>query len=53
MCFRLSRIQVKSEGVKRSLLIKKCSVEDGGTICAKTNVDAATTQLLVKCKHIC
>ena len=35
---------------KRSLHIKKCEVEDGGTISAKTNVDCVTTKLLVKCK---
>ena len=50
MFTRLSRVQVKTEGLKRSLLIKKCAVEDGGTISAKTNVDCVTTKLLVKCK---
>ena len=50
MFTRLSRVQIKTEGMKRSLLIKKCAVEDGGTISAKTNVDCVTTNLLVKCK---
>ena len=50
MFTRLSRVQVKTEGTKRNLLIKKCAVEDGGTVTAKTNVDCVTTKLLVKCK---
>ena len=50
MFTRLSRVQVRTDGMKRSLHIKKCEVEDGGTISAKTNVDCVTTKLLVKCK---
>ena len=46
----MARVQIKSDGLKRSLLIKKSMIEDGGIITAKTNVDCVSTKLLVKCK---
>ena len=46
---RLARVQILSDGCKRSLLIKRCQPEDGGKICVRTNADQSATQLLVKC----
>ena len=38
-----------SEGVKRSLTIKKCNLEDAGRFIAKTNAESTETELIVKC----
>ena len=46
---RLARVQILTDGCKRSLLIKRCQPEDGGNICVRTNAAHSATQLLVKC----
>ena len=50
---RLARVQIKADGLKRILLLKKTVAEDGGRITAKTNVESSTTDLIVKCKICC
>ena len=43
-------MQVHKEGKKRSLVIRKCEVEESARITARTNVDETGTVFMVKCK---
>ena len=48
--FRTAKITAYAEGKKRSLVIRKCDVEDSARITARTNVDETGTIFMVKCK---
>ena len=43
-------MQVHKEGKKRSLVIRKCEVDESARITARTNVDETGTVFMVKCK---
>ena len=47
---RTAKITAYAEGKKRSLVIRKCDVEDSARITARTNVDETGTIFMVKCK---
>ena len=47
---RTAKIQAHKEGKKRSLVIRKCEVDDSARITARTNVDESETVFMVKCK---
>ena len=47
---RTAKMQVHKEGKKRSLVIRKCEVDDSARITARTNVDETGTVFMVKCK---
>ena len=47
---RTAKMQVHKEGKKRSLVIRKCEVDDSARITARTNVDETATVFMVKCK---
>ena len=43
-------MQVHKQGKKRSLVIRKCEVDDSARITARTNVEETGTIFMVKCK---
>ena len=47
---RTAKMQVHKEGKKRSLVIRKCEVDESARITARTNVDETGTVFMVKCK---
>ena len=47
---RTAKMQVHKEGRKRSLVIRKCEVDESARITARTNVDETGTVFMVKCK---
>ena len=47
---RTAKMQVHKEGKKRSLVMRKCDVDDSARITARTNVDETGTVFMVKCK---
>ena len=44
-------MQAHKEGKKRSLVIRKCEVDESARITARTNVDETGTVFMVKCKY--
>ena len=47
---RTAKMQAHKEGKKRSLVIRKCEVDESARITARTNVDETGTVFMVKCK---
>ena len=47
---RTAKMQVHKQGKKRSLVIRKCEVDDSARITARTNVEETGTIFMVKCK---
>ena len=48
---RTGKMQAHKEGKKRSLVIRKCEVDESARITARTNVDETGTVFMVKCKY--